>query len=174
MRIKIGFLAILLSYNQGSLSACELDLDLGVYVLAGQQVVPIPKTHFIWSVGVEKESDGLEFNEIWLAPLEIKTERSSDKRSSEAVPDGIIIREVMGLNGKFDWQRKRELGKAGQTKSMEYEGGIMTVVSHPGFQGPIKAVFESGMVQIVVSGGDVVCRLKSIVKNRKPLEFLGQ
>jgi len=136
-------------------------------MIAGQQLVPIPRTHFIWTVDVEKANGDLEFKKIRLASLEAQTESMT-----EMVPDGITIREVIGSNGSIDWRPHRQLGKSAEIASMEFEGGVLTEVSHPDFENPIKAIFESDSVQIFVSGDDVMCRLKSILKNRKSLEFL--
>lgn len=166
-RVILFCVLILISYPAAA-DSCETLSS--VYTLLGDKVIPLPASYFILSFNKSyDESRDIEINEVRLAPLQV--EYGSQSR---VMPNGLIIREASGADKEFSWEKIRGLGKLAEIKSKKFEEGIILEVYYPDHVDPSTAIFESAKVQIFVSGDDVVCRLKSIVKNRKPLEFLGQ
>lgn len=141
----------------------EYEFEIGNYVWLGDDLLPLPTSHFIHSIGTREIGEYGRVIEMHLNALQ----PSADVRS-------IIIRkdaDVRDHDG-FSWEQLREIGQRGETRKVVVGNGELLLVHYPGVPDGNKAIYESAEYQIVVSGQAACQMLLSILEKKEPDDYL--
>lgn len=149
-----------LSFFSLQVIACEKVNDIddyGNYILLDEDLLPLPKSHYILTTGPMLNEEEFEIEEIRLAPVEISSGLSS-----------IIIRHTEHDN--IDWSRFWNIGEDSKIERLIVEGYKIYEVMYEEFPEIRKVIYQSDYYQVVVLNEFACSVLLGILKNKRNLD----
>lgn len=166
IRNRLAMLMLALGLISSIVFACDLEgwtFDSGNYIWLEGELIPLPASHFIHSIGARKVGEYGNIVEMHLKTLHPNSEVGSITIRSDA--------DIKDFDN-FSWGQLREIGGRGHVRNIEIRNYSFLLVEYPGVPNGTKAIFESEEYQIVVTG-KIACQvLVAMLDEKKPDNYL--